>query len=739
MNKTGLIWALSVIALLVGVIAGAVFFLYSGNGDERKEEGEQSVTVDLNAAVSAYPICPAVPSDAAMLVCFNSMDEGIDLLTDSTSIFGTLMCGTGKRGIQDFLRILDSGRHPSGYMAVSLHYSGDLVPLIAVSSQNDSPETVYSFITAADSARLYSAIVEKDETSELLGNKAILLASPSETIVDAARRHISNGTSVLDKQGFPDVAVKAGGTDAFFVSSDYLGKLFGSFFTKEMQHASTFFTTLADWTCFTLDGRNERRSRMNAVASYTNNPAYFLNVPSPGETGVAGLLPSNTVFFMDVPVSEWYFNAYHRYMDAHKLLGKYHSDNYGHKTAMGISSDAWLKRLDIREVAKAVLPDGSAMLLIRPGKEDSDIILRNTGVSSMREYKTSVLPYVWKGFVKSEVGDFMTIQDESHFVWYKGWMIIGKAETLQGYVDGSMTGETLKASLGANGIRLADKSGLTVFWKVGELSDILFRPKLASSFKQTVSSVAMESAVLVLNNGRATINIERIPVMKTADNTVISRDTLVTVPAGPFKVKNCATGRINLFGQAPNKSLTLKEENGTTLWSVPFSKPICGAAEAIDYYANGKLQFLFAAGSKLYLIDRLGRFVKGFPCELGKEVLLGPSVYDFTGANGYTVMILHKDNSIGMYDLHGQLRSGWQGISVEGETIKKLPELLEVNGIRYWVVRTSECTRIYSFEGGEQLTHGSGDKRIRPDAIIEISAKGTLSAVCLDGKTRNIR
>ena len=249
----------------------------------------------------------------------------------------------------------------------------------------------------------------------------------------------------------------------------------------------------------------------------------------------------------------------------------------------------------------------------------------------------------------------------------------------------------------------------------------------------------MESAVLVLNNGRATINIERIPVMKTADNTVISRDTLVTVPAGPFKVKNCATGRINLFGQAPNKSLTLKEENGTTLWSVPFSKPICGAAEAIDYYANGKLQFLFAAGSKLYLIDRLGRFVKGFPCELGKEVLLGPVVYDFTGANGYTVMILHKDNSIGMYDLHGQLRSGWQGISVEGETIKKLPELLEVNGIRYWVVRTSECTRIYSFEGGEQLTHGSGDKRIRPDAIIEISAKGTLSAVCLDGKTRNIR
>ena len=35
----------------------------------------------------------------------------------------------------------------------------------------------------------------------------------------------------------------------------------------------------------------------------------------------------------------------------------------------------------------------------------------------------------------------------------------------------------------------------------------------------------------------------------------------------------------------------------------------CGAVATIDYYANGKLQFLFAAGSRLYLIDRLGAMV----------------------------------------------------------------------------------------------------------------------------------
>ena len=92
--------------------------------------------------------------------------------------------------------------------------------------------------------------------------------------------------------------------------------------------------------------------------------------------------------------------------------------------------------------------------------------------------------------------------------------------------------------------------------------------------------------------------------------------------------------------------------------------------------SNKKIQFLFAAGSKLYLLDRLGHWVNGFPVELGKPVLLGPDAYDFTGAGGYTVMVLHKDNTLERYNLHGQKPEGWKGIKAP-ETVKNLPELLE--------------------------------------------------------------
>ena len=218
---------------------------------------------------------------------------------------------------------------------------------------------------------------------------------------------------------------------------------------------------------------------------------------------------------------------------------------------------------------------------------------------------------------------------------------------------------------------------------------------------------------------------------------VLERDTTVVIPTGPFPVLNGETGKTNSFYQNANLYLCLNDENGKGLWGVPFKQPLCGYVESIDYYGNGKIQFLFAAGQGLYLLDRLGRFVKDFPADLGKPVLLGPKAYDFTGAHGYTVMVLHKDNSLEMYNLHGQKPAAWKGIYAP-ETVKALPELLEVKDKKYWVVRTSIRTLVYGFDGGDPLTKDEGGKMIRPDSQITPSSRG-ISVDCYDGKTRDIK
>jgi len=100
-------------------------------------------------------------------------------------------------------------------------------------------------------------------------------------------------------------------------------------------------------------------------------------------------------------------------------------------------------------------------------------------------------------------------------------------------------------------------------------------------------------------------------------------------------------------------------------------------------------------------------------------------------------MVLHKDNSLERYNLHGQKPEGWKGIRAP-ETVKDLPELIQVGGKDYWVVRTSIRTLVYPFAGGENLLTEEGGKMLRPDTRLKIGSKG-VSGECYDGRTREYK
>ena len=140
----------------------------------------------------------------------------------------------------------------------------------------------------------------------------------------------------------------------------------------------------------------------------------------------------------------------------------------------------------------------------------------------------------------------------------------------------------------------------------------------------------------------------------------------------------------------------------------------------------------------MYLIDRLGRFVNGFPVNLGKEILLGPQPYDFNGTHKYSAVVLHKDNTIEMYNLRGQKPEAWKGIKVE-ETIKSLPEIIDVGGKSFWIVRTSIQTLIFPFVGGDPVTEFEGDKKIRPDSPVTVLDVTSVEVECYDGRKRTVK
>ena len=758
MNKKAIYICTAVLAALVAFVIGAVVVLYSDKTETSSIDKEEL----LQKARSARPLMSAVPSDAALVFYGDKLKSSLEVFEDSTYLVGTLFSGTGKSNFGGWLsklsKFIDT-EAPSGLKnaetVVSMHYSGDLAPLLVVDAgriSQDSP--VQKLFALADSSSVSHLVIDLTENRESPLKKHCLIAfSPSETLLKSCSRHIEYGVSLLDDESLSSAVYGTSGNKALFVSGNYVDKLAGSFLSRQRRSGSRFLKTYAEWTGITLTSADEKTLTMTGRSFSVDSPAYFSNIYRnllPGESLFPEIVPAGvrSVYSVQVADAQAYSDRMEKYVDAVGKLDSRRARWTALKKESGISPDAWYKALAVREVAVAEVPSGSGfgkVILVRPGKQDLSVIFRGSGITSLRSYDGKPIAYPFRGFASSVFGDMFSVPD-SVYIYRNGWIIAGEERSLEAFApEKYKTLASFLSDAGAGRIISREGTAFQAYYSASVSPDefaSLFSKNISASacrILDKVTSCPMTLAIYPGEDARIEFSVARMEYTGAKDEVpVMKKDTVVTVPSGLFKVKNCGTGKTNLFSQQKNMYLTLKEENGKGIWGVPFQTPICGAVETIDYFGNGKLQFLFASGSSLYLIDRLGRFVKPFPVDLGKEILLGPAVFDFTGAHGYNVLVLHKDNTIAMYDLHAKKPSSWKDIKSD-ETIKSLPELLVAGNRKYWIVRTSVRTLIYGFYGGNPVLSPEGNKMLSPDTEVSVNDKRQVTARCYDGKERSFK
>jgi hypothetical protein len=99
---------------------------------------------------------------------------------------------------------------------------------------------------------------------------------------------------------------------------------------------------------------------------------------------------------------------------------------------------------------------------------------------------------------------------------------------------------------------------------------------------------------------------------------------------------------------------------GKVNWSVPVSEPVLGNILQIDYYRNGKLQYLFNTKSKLYLVDREGNNVAHFPIKFPSPATNGVSVFDYDNNRKYRYFVACENKKVYAYSYDGKIISGWK-------------------------------------------------------------------------------
>lgn len=729
MNKKTLIFYISLaVILLAGILVGS-FSLF--NGSDTK--GHKVVKV-----MDKYPVVAAVPSDAMALAVFESAETGVERLLDSTSFWGAFVYETKKSPVFKYLTGIEPlvGRLP---MAVSLHNCGSTVPIVildAGKNSNDSTRFVLSVLEAAEDAGL-TAIYHR------FGDRSYIISSSSEVLVASSRTHIDDGMSILENESFCSCASMTSGSVVAFFANSYASKLLPAYFTKKVSAQADKVKHYASWTAFYETDHSERKVALNMANSLGQN-SYVKSFDglAPSDCKFAEAAPSVTAFAMSIPFAsvEDYVEIYDRHLDATTKMSAVRAQRKKLADASGVKPIDWAKALDVKEVAKVQWYRGEELLeacMLRVGQRGCSYIFKGLDGVDEKNYTPEAHHYEFSGFANALFGDDYAVASDSFFAYRDGWLISGQEEAIKDYLS---RGGSLKATLSQSSpdIIPSKPAGFVMFFAGSSCRpDDIFGKAFKNALSDVLTGASRADVVLANTTSGATLRMER-PLVDTPleDAEIVVTGTGIDVPKGPFKVKNCATNKINSLSQQSNNYLTLSDENGKAVWSVEFHEPLCGRVEEVDHYANGKIQFLFAAGSKLWLLDRLGRFVSGFPVALPKAVLLGPALYELP--EGRTVGFLYTDGSIGFTSMKGEARSFWKGVEVPGQVVA-LPELLKAENGKFWVIRTLKEARIYPYEGGEPVYAKSGKEAIRSDSAVTPNGKGGFTVTCNDGKTRTVK
>lgn len=746
-NKKMLLWGSAAVLLLAAAIVFLFLNLSNGTGKEDFELGEGKVTV-----------YHGVPSDAVVVLDFKHFYEYASLAGDTSSfLYGIPDAASGLVRLQELVYGIEAAK--AAPMVLSLHYSSkNNVSFLQVMELGaEAQDGVVRMLQQNQSSKKkYNGAVVYTVCSDVVASvhNNLLLASSSSYVLESAIRHLENNTSILDKQEFERLLRKNGMVSSLYINHNQIGKFFSGVVERGFLGYSDFVMKFASWSCLKMDPQ-PGKLRLDGVMENFSDEWRFTNVfgnQSVKKSFMGRILPASTLFAVSLPVSNMqsYLKSHGLYLEMQKKVGAF---AYKQKMAQGeskVSPRDWVDSLAIEELTSAYCKFGEKCEWVTVIRERQQFGINNV-ISSVveRDKACAVEPFAYKGYLASVFGDIFSHCNEEYICKVGAWSVIGPKKVLEEFANGNATFFTLEDYMDQTPAKgdLAFESSLKLVANLKEAGDSIMqvlKPYYRSGVEKqmvrnnfeflTADIFYAEGLPNFRGNFYATVleKVPKAPERTDGEEMAFEIDSTVTIPQGPFEVKDATKKSAAYLEQLPNMRLRYLDVNKKGVWAIPFETPICGYVEQIDLYANGRLQMLFASENKLYLLDRLGRFVNGYPAKLPKKVVLGPRLLKNVNGIRYSVLVLNEDNTVSWRDVSGKAIQGFSDI-VAPEFIKELPEFLKLGGNRYWVLRAPSQLLLYTIDG-KRLEMADKKKRIDRTSDVTLMEDGSLKVKCTDGK-----
>jgi hypothetical protein len=330
-----------------------------------------------------------------------------------------------------------------------------------------------------------------------------------------------------------------------------------------------------------------------------------------------------------------------------------------------------------------------------------------------------------------------------YFTTIDDYFIFGSTiASLEYLIDNYTSGNTLENSQQFSNYSsyFSSKSNLFFYINPGKIATAL-KDKLQTSYsknlnfnadslaKFTAFSVQMTSKKdLILNN----INLFYDTDFKEAIKEEWFRELDTNISMNPQFVYNHFTKQQMILVQNNDNKLFAINAKGEELWNLQLESKILGNISSIDAYKNNKYQSLFNTESQLYLIDRNGKHVEGFPKLLPSNTKIAHALFDYNNTKKYRILIVGEDNNIYNLDKKGKKVKGWK-YQKNSNRIKQTPRYFRIGNKDYILAeRSNSSTQLLAINGSERVQFEQ-DIQFNGNPI-QIDKQGTLYAITTEGK-----
>lgn len=564
----------------------------------------------------------------------------------------------------------------------------------------------------------------------------LLVCSRSKILTEDAVRTLNSGHSISMDKGFVSMA-KTAGKNAdlnLYINYSNLPFTLKNILTEQQPSFYNFFKEFASWSEFDLTYKNDA-FLMSGFTHTDDSLPQLLSVfkeQSAVHNDFLSALPGNTAAFIAYNLSD--VEAWSKKHD--KFLERTSRDYRIDQRLSEIDKkfDTDIKQLFFENIENAIVSAwinkdaaGEEVLPIAIiGIKDAELMkeklkeIRSKDSTSQTIERVPIEKYKATYFSYSKVlyyifGDIFSGFNANYYIIHNSNLVFAEdVNALQLYVRKVKSGSRLLDSREYIDYSksLSTESNLFVYLNPSASKSLAskrlnyqYKTQYQKSFEKfsKIQAISIQFGVArdkVFTNLYANFN----PLFRKKNKNVWELQLDTTFSMKPELVFNHYTNNKEVIFQDDANELILVSEKGTKLWNKKIEGKILGQIHQIDKYKNNKLQYIFNTQRKLYLVDRNGKDVDGFPITFKSPSTNGIAVFDYDNDKDYRILVACANKSIYLLNADGGKVEGWQFKKTKG--IVKQPAQHFLSKGKDYIVFADE-TNTY-------IVNRRGDTRVEP-------------------------